>query len=90
MPTTLFTWKPAVECSVAQHSLESQPRYSAGYQLVNTEAISASHEAMRMVMVNQLSKFNSVLNYNSVMFLSFIMLLFCSVQGNACVVQSVA
>ena len=26
--------------------------YSADYQLVNTEAISASHEAMRVVMVS--------------------------------------
>ena len=28
-----------------------QLRYRADYQLINTEAISASHEAMRMVMV---------------------------------------
>ena len=34
------------ECSVAQDYLESQPSYSADNQLVNTEAISASHEAM--------------------------------------------
>ena len=36
MPTTLFTWEPVVECS----------EDSADYQLINTEAISASHEAM--------------------------------------------
>ena len=52
MPTTLVTWEPAVECSVAQDYLESQPRYNADCQLVNTEAISASHEAMRVVMVS--------------------------------------
>ena len=45
MPTTLFTWEPIVECSVALYYLKSQPRYSADYQLVNIEAISASHEA---------------------------------------------
>ena len=45
MPTTLFSWEPIVECSVARDYLESQPRYSADHQLVNTEAISASHEA---------------------------------------------
>ena len=50
MPTTLFTWEPVVECSVAQDYLESQPHYSADYQLVITEAISASYEAMRVVM----------------------------------------
>ena len=38
--------------SVAQDYLESQPHYSADYQLVITEAISASHEAMRVVMVS--------------------------------------
>ena len=52
MRTTLFTWESVVECSVAKDYLESQPRYSAYYQLVNTEAISASHEAIRMVMVS--------------------------------------
>ena len=52
MPTTLFTWEPVVECSVAQDYLMSQLHYSADYQLVNIEAISASHEAMRMVMVS--------------------------------------
>ena len=52
MPTTLFTWELVVECSVAQDYLESQLRYSADYELVNTEAISASHKAMRMVMVS--------------------------------------
>ena len=46
MPTTLFTWEPVVECSVAQDYLESQLWDSADYRLVNTEAISASHEAM--------------------------------------------
>ena len=51
MPTTFFTWEPVVEYSVTQESLESQPRYSADYQLVNTEAISGSHKAMHMVMV---------------------------------------
>ena len=45
MPTTLFSWEPIVECSVARYYLESQPRYSADYQLVNIEAISACHEA---------------------------------------------
>ena len=45
MPTILFTWEPIVECSVVRDYLESQPRYSADYQLVNIEAISASHEA---------------------------------------------
>ena len=52
MPTILFTWESAVECSVAQDYLESQPCYSADYQLVNTEAISASHKPMHVVMVN--------------------------------------
>ena len=42
MPTTLFTWEPVVECSVALDFLESQPRDSADYQLINTEAISAA------------------------------------------------
>ena len=46
MPTTLFTWESVVECSVAQDYLESQLWDSADYQLFNTEAISASHEAM--------------------------------------------
>ena len=45
MPATLFSWESIVECSVAWYYLESQPRYSADYQLVNIEAISASHEA---------------------------------------------
>ena len=49
---TLFTWEPVVECSVAWDYLKSQPRYSADYQLVNTEAISASHEALGVVMVS--------------------------------------
>ena len=44
MPT-MFSWEPIVECSV---KMESQPRYSADYQLVNIEAISASHEAQHM------------------------------------------
>ena len=52
MPTTLFTWESVVECSLAQDYLKSQPCYSADYQLVNTETISASHEAMRLVMVS--------------------------------------
>ena len=52
MPTTLYTWEPVVECSVAQDYLESQLCYSADYQLVNTEAISASHETMRVVMIS--------------------------------------
>ena len=41
-----------VKYSVAQDYLESQLHYSADYQLINTEAISASHEAMYMVMVS--------------------------------------
>ena len=45
MPTTLFSWEPIVESSVAQDYLESQLHYSADYQLINIEAISASHEA---------------------------------------------
>ena len=55
MPTqaTLFTWEPVVERSVARDYLESQPRYSADYQFVKIKAISASHEAMCMVMVMQ-------------------------------------
>ena len=52
MPTTLLTWEPVVECFVAQDYLESQLRYSADYQLVNTEAILTSHETMCMVMVS--------------------------------------
>ena len=52
MPTTLFTSEPVVECSVAQDYLESQLCYSADYQLVNTEAISASHKATCVVMVS--------------------------------------
>ena len=51
MPTTLFTLEPVVECSVAQDHLESQPHYSADYKLIITEAISASHKAMHLVMV---------------------------------------
>ena len=43
MPTTLVTWEPVVECSMAQDYLESQSRDSADYQLVNTEA---SHKVM--------------------------------------------
>ena len=46
MPTNPITWEPVVECSVAQDYLESQLWDSADYQLVNTEAISTSHEAM--------------------------------------------
>ena len=45
MPTTSFSWELTVEYSVAWDYLESQPRYSADYQLVNIEAILASHEA---------------------------------------------
>ena len=45
MPTTLFTWEPIVECSVARDYLGSQPHYSADYQLINIETISASHKA---------------------------------------------
>ena len=41
-----------MECSVAQDYLESQPHYSGDYQLVSIEAISASHEAMHVVMVS--------------------------------------
>ena len=41
-----------VEYSVAQIYLESQPCYSADYQVVNIEAISASHKAMHTVMVS--------------------------------------
>ena len=43
MPTTLFTWEPVVECSVAKDYLERQPHYSADNQLINTKAILASH-----------------------------------------------
>ena len=43
MPATLFTWKLVVECSVSHVYLESQPCYSTDYQVVNIEAISASH-----------------------------------------------
>ena len=57
MPTTLFTWESVVECSVAQDYLESQPCYSADNQLVNIEAILASHKAMSVVMVSYLIKF---------------------------------
>ena len=32
--------------------LEGQPHYSADYQLIDIEAISASHEAMCVVMVS--------------------------------------
>ena len=52
MPTTLFTWEPVVEFSVVQEYLESQLLYSADYQLINTEAILASHKAMHVVMVS--------------------------------------
>ena len=52
MPTTLFTWEPVVKCSVARDYLESQPRYSASYQVVNTKSILPSHEAIRAVMVS--------------------------------------
>ena len=70
--------------------LESHPHYSADYQLINNEAISASHKAMHMIMVSELSRFikiYSIIKCN--VFLTFIMLLIHSVQGNACVVQSV-
>ena len=56
MPTTLFTWEPVVECSVVWGYLESKPHYGADYQLINTKAISASHEAMCVAMVNNLSR----------------------------------
>ena len=52
MPTTLFTWEPVVECSVAWDYLESQPHYSADYQVANIEAISANHKAMLVVMIS--------------------------------------
>ena len=54
MPTklTLFTWEPVVECSVAWDYLENQPQYSAHYQLINMEAISATHKAIHVVMVS--------------------------------------
>ena len=51
MPTTLVTWELVVEC-VARHYLESQPCYSADYQLAYIEAISASHEAIYTVIVS--------------------------------------
>ena len=41
----MFSWESIVECSVARYYLESKPHYSVDYQLVNIEAISASHEA---------------------------------------------
>ena len=52
MPT-MFTWEPVVECSVAQDYSESH----AIVQVINsvntgTEAISASHEPMHMVIVS--------------------------------------
>ena len=46
------TAQPVVECSVARDYLENQPHYSADYQLINIEAISASHKAMRILMVS--------------------------------------
>ena len=46
-----------MKCSVAQDYLESQPLHRVDYQLVDTEAISASYEAMHVVMVSKLSKF---------------------------------
>ena len=52
MPTTLFTWEPVVESSVAQDYFESQPCYNADYQVITIEAISASHDAMLVVMVS--------------------------------------
>ena len=64
MPISLLTWQLVVECSVAWDYWESQPCYSANHQLVNIKAISASHEAMRLVLV-----YKTVLNYESVMFL---------------------
>ena len=45
MPTTLLSWESIVEYSVVRDYLKSQPRYSVDYQLINNEAISASHEA---------------------------------------------
>ena len=57
MPTTLFTWELVVEYSmVVWDYLESQLRYNADYQLINIEAISASHKAMCVVMVAKLIK----------------------------------
>ena len=44
-----------MECSVAQDYLESQLWDSADYQLVNTEAISASHEAMQHKYFNNIA-----------------------------------
>ena len=52
MPTTLFTWELVLECSVAYGYLESQLCDSTDDQLINTEAISASHKVMRVVMVS--------------------------------------
>ena len=57
MPITLFTWELVVKCSmVVWDYLESQLCYSADYQLVNIEAVSASHKAMCVVMVAKLVK----------------------------------
>ena len=52
MPTTLFTWEPVVECSVTQNYLENQSHYSANYQLINVEVISANHKSMHIDMVS--------------------------------------
>ena len=56
MPTTLFLWEPIVECSVARDYLESQPHYSADYQLINIKAISASHKARHTHVYGKLIK----------------------------------
>ena len=56
MPTTLFTWEPIVEFSVALDYLDSQLHYSTDYQLVNIEAISASHEPRHMLGYGKLFK----------------------------------
>ena len=67
MPTTLFTWEPVVECFVAWDYLDCQQCYSADYQLVNTEAISARHKTMCSY-GTLIKVYKAVLNYKSVMF----------------------
>ena len=44
--------------------MESQPCYSADYQLTNTEAISASQEAIRVVMVSLMELAILLLKFN--------------------------
>ena len=48
----MFSWELIVEGSEARYYLESQPCYSADYQLVNVEAIPRSPAARGLCIVS--------------------------------------